>query len=93
MGVVVFYHLPDGCTALTHESRARWVSSASDACIRSALVLGRSVGFRTLAREETLRGIQSDPVATSVRIPKDLFVAVDVPAGIGTRRGYTLDAR
>lgn len=56
-------------------------------------MLGRLVGFWTLAREETLRGIQSDPVATSVRIPKDLFVAADIPAGIGTRRGHTLDAR
>mgnify|MGYP003571919662 CR=1 FL=1 len=89
-------HLPIAwwpCMALTIESQARWVSSASDACIRSASLLGRSAGFWTLAREETLRGFQSDPVATSARIPENLFVAADIPTGIGTRRGHTLNAK
>jgi hypothetical protein len=88
-------HLPFAwwpCAALVRESGGLGIGCIGSRA-RSVLVLGRSSGLRTPARKETSRGFQFLPVATPVRIPRDLFVAAVVLAGIDTRRWETLNTR
>jgi hypothetical protein len=65
-----------------------WLGVECIGCfIRSALMFGRSAGFRTPACEETFERVQSEPVATLTRIPMILFVVTEVSTGIDTCRG------
>jgi hypothetical protein len=62
--------------------------------IRGALIFGRLAGFRTPACEKTFERVQSESVATLMRIPKNLFRCC---RGLyGDRHalaGHTLDVR
>lgn len=75
------------------KGRAGRVSSASGACIWSALTFGRSTGFRTPACEKTLERVQFESVATSARTPKDDSWLQRSLRGSTRVAGHTLNVR
>jgi len=91
--VVDIFHSPGDLARLSFRESGSSGIGCVGSRIRSALVLGRSAGLRTPARNKTLRGFQFLPVATPVGIPRDLFVATEVLAGIDTGRWETLNTR
>jgi hypothetical protein len=75
------------------EPRALGVRCTGVLASRCASVLGRSVGYRIPSSQGDVERVQPEPVATSVKVPEDLFVPAEVLWGLARTAGQTLYVR
>jgi hypothetical protein len=85
--LVDLHHAPAGCTPLTFEGSACWVAGAPGCLHPDVLRCSASRQVAVVrARNETFERVQTKPMATSARLPRELFVSVRNPAVNDTRR-------